>query len=126
MDAVISGSTPDHAKWGAYRSFARTYDAFAQEYRMTTGDRNVNTYDTEKLKGSMDTVWPVQKEIFDTIYADVLILSNLLSAYDVGISASISEIQDLLVANLRKVIFEKPETERDVQNAVEGYRNYPR
>jgi REase_DpnII-MboI len=120
MDAVISGSTPDHGKWGAYKSFARTYNTFAQEYRNVSGDLTVHTYATEKLKGSTDTVWPVQKEIFDTIYADVLILSNLLSAYDVGISASISAIQDLLVANLRKVIFERPEKERDVQNAVEA------
>jgi REase_DpnII-MboI len=120
MEAVMSGTTPDHAKWGAFKSFARAYDAFAQEYRTVSGDRNVHIYDTGKMKGSTDTVWPVQKEIFDTIYADVLILSNLLSAYDVGISASISEIQDLLVSNLRKVIFEKPDKERDVQNAMEA------
>jgi hypothetical protein len=44
----------------------------------------------------------------------------LLAAYDTGVSASISEVQDLLVANLRKVIFSKPERETDVQNAVEA------
>jgi REase_DpnII-MboI len=37
-----------------------------------------------------------------------------------GNIASISEIQDLLVANLRKVIFKTPENEVDVQNAIES------
>lgn len=40
--------------------------------------------------------------------------------YDTGVSASISEIQDLLIANLRKVIFSRPEREYDIQNAVEA------
>jgi len=43
-----------------------------------------------------------------------------LYAFDIGISASISEIQDLLVTNLRRVIFRKPEGEVEVQNAIES------
>jgi len=71
------------------------------------------------LENSMDTVWPVQKEIFETIYTATLILSGVLAQFDSGASASVSAIQDLLVANLRKVIYTKPEREVDVQNAIE-------
>jgi hypothetical protein len=120
MDAVMGGSTPDHAKWGAFKNYARAYNVLAGEYSKLTGERNINLYNLDKIKGSMDTVWPVQKEIFDTVYADTLALSGLLVEYDVGISASISEIQDLLVANLRKVIFRRPESEIEVQNAIES------
>jgi hypothetical protein len=118
MDAVMGGTTPDRGKWGAFKDYARAYNTLAAEYKRVTGERNVSTYNLEKMKGS--AVWPVQKRIFDTIYADTLMLSGLLYAYDVGISASISEIQDLLVANLRKVIFKTPENEVDVQNAIES------
>lgn len=120
MDAVMGGTTPDHGKWGAFKNYALAYNTLATEYKRATGERNVPTYNLEKMKGSGGTVWPVQKQIFDTIYANTLMLSGLLSAYDVGISASISEIQDLLVANLRKVIFKTPESEVDVQNAIES------
>lgn len=120
MDAVMGGTTPDHAKWGAFKNYARAYNTLAGEYIRITGERHVSIYKLDKMKGSMDTVWPVQKEIFDTIYADTLALGGLLFEYDVGISASISEIQDLLVANLRRVIFKKPETEREIQNAIES------
>jgi hypothetical protein len=118
MDAVMGGTTPDRGKWGAFKDYARAYNTLAAEYKRVTGEQNVSTYNLEKMKGS--AVWSVQKRIFDTIYADTLMLSGLLYAYDVGISASISEIQDLLVANLRKVIFKTPENEVDVQNAIES------
>ena len=120
MEAVMAGTTPDHAKWGAFKNYARAYNTFAAEYIKITGQRDVHTYNLDKIKGSTNTVWPVQKEIFDTIYADTLSLSGLLFEFDVGMSASISEIQDLLVANLRKAIFRKPEAETEVQNAIES------
>lgn len=119
MESVINGTTPDHAKWGAYKSYTRTYCAFANQYMQITDDKFVNIYKTENMRSSSDTLWPIQKEIFDMVYADVLILSGLLSKYEKGESASISEVQDLLSANLRKVIFSRPAKETDVQNAIE-------
>jgi len=118
MDAVMGGTTPDHGKWGAFKGYASAYNTLAAEYNRVTGEGSVRTYNVDKIKES--TVWPAQKKIFDIIYADTLMLGGLLNAYDVGISAAISEIQDLLVANLRRVIFKTPESEVDVQNAIES------
>jgi REase_DpnII-MboI len=119
METVMNGTTPDHGKWGAFGTFARAYNALAKQYVAETGD-SINTYDLSPMKGFGDTVWPAQKQIFDMIYADTLILSGILSAYEVGESASVSAIQDMMVANLRKVIFTKPERELEVQNAIES------
>ena len=120
MDTVIAGTTPDYAKWGVYKNYARSYNILAHEYVTLSGDNAVNVYDLERMQNPMSLVWPMQKQMFDTLYADVLILSSMLSEYDTGVSASISEIQDLLVANLRKAVFEKPENERSVQNSIEA------
>ncbi|MFT8247175.1 hypothetical protein [Roseomonas sp. BN140053] len=119
MDAVIGGTTPDHGKWGAFKSYARAYNGFVQKYAEITRDSSLSSYNLDNIRGSGDTVWPVQKEIFDMVYADVLILGSLLSAYAFEDDISKSEIQDLITANLRKVIFSKPERELDVQNAIE-------
>jgi hypothetical protein len=119
MEANAGGSTPDHGKWGAFKDYARAYNILALEYIRVTNDKGINVYDIDKMKSWANTVWPQQKRVFDAVYADTLILSSVLSAYDVGISASISEIQDLLVANLRKVIYSKPEREIEIQNAIE-------
>ncbi|MCW0236406.1 MAG: hypothetical protein OJJ21_22600 [Ferrovibrio sp.] len=119
MEAVMNGSTPDHAKWGAFKSYARTYNKMAEEYS-SLSQTSGTVFNVEAMKGSMGTVWPVQKEIFDMVYAEVLMLSGVLSGATTGITASISEIQDLLVANLRQVIFRRPEKEFEVQNAIES------
>ncbi len=120
METVMAGTTPDHAKWGAFKSYAQAYNTLAAEYVKITRTRDVPTYNLENIKGSMDTIWPVQKEIFDMTYANTLMLSGLLLEYDVGLSASISGIQDLLAANLRRATFKKPDTEAEVQNAIEA------
>jgi hypothetical protein len=64
-------------------------------------------------------LWPTHKQIFDTIFAQVMILSSVLTTYDTGTSASISSIEDLLAVNLRKAIYAKPSREVEIQNAIE-------
>lgn len=116
----MNSSAPDHAKWVSFRDYLRTYNAFAERYVRLSGDKSVTLYQNlDKLSGSMDTVWPLQKQYFEKAYMATLILSGLLSQFDSGVSASVSEIQDLLGANLRKVIYTEPEREVDVQNAIE-------
>lgn len=119
MEAVMAGTTPDHGKWGAFASHARAYNTLAESYFAASKDASIRRYDLSKIGNGMNTVWPLQKETFDSIYADVLILSAALQAYDDGTSFAISEIQDLLAANLRRVIFDKPANEIAVQNAIE-------
>jgi hypothetical protein len=103
-----------------FKNYASTYTILAMRYNRLVPGQDLPVYDIQKMKGSMDTVWLVQKEIFDTVYAFTLQLSALLSEYDTGNSASISELQDMLSANLRKAIFSKPDKEVEVQNAIES------
>ncbi len=79
MEAVMQGSTPDHGKWSGVNSFIRSYCELASQYVALTGDRTIKIYDTSKLKGALDTVWPAQKSLFDAIYADTLMLFNVLT-----------------------------------------------
>jgi hypothetical protein len=101
MDSVMNGTTPDHGKWVGFKGYARSYSALARKYVEVSGDTSIAVYDAETLRSSMNTVWPVQKEIFESIYTATLILSGVLARFDSGASASVSSIQVLLVANLR-------------------------
>ena len=84
MEAVMQGSTPDHGKWSSVNSFVRSYSTLATQYVALTGDQTVNIYDTSKLRGASDTVWPSQKSTFDTIYADTLMLFNVVTQIQVA------------------------------------------
>ena len=125
----MNGDTPDIGKWGAYKSYARAYNLIAQKYIVISGDQTINTYKLGLCVRRRIQYGLIQKEVFDMVYADTLILSVTLSAFDTGEAASISAIQDMLTAHLRQVIFTRPEKESDVQNAIEtlligrGYQN---
>lgn len=95
MDAVMQGSTPDHAKWQSVNTFVSNYNAVAKMYVATTGDNTVNLYDMSKLKNPGDVVWPAQKANFDAIYVDILVLANLMSLENHN---SIGAIYNLLVS----------------------------
>jgi hypothetical protein len=79
MESVMNGTTPDHAKWSGVNSFVRSYSELARHYLTLTGDANVRVYDVSRLKSPFDMVWPAQKSLFDSIYADVLMLSNVVT-----------------------------------------------
>ena len=42
MDVIISGTTPDHGKWGAFKSYTWTYNKYAVDYIELSGNRNVS------------------------------------------------------------------------------------
>jgi uncharacterized protein (TIGR02391 family) len=78
MEMTMRGNTADHAKWVSFKRKSQIYCALAVRYNEVTGDK-VSVYDISKLSGHMDTVWPVQKENFETIYNDVLVLHGRLT-----------------------------------------------
>lgn len=121
MQFIYNGTTPDHAKFGAYRLFAEKYNILANEAAPEISNVNLlSTFRTENMKSSFDTVWPFQKEVFDKVLANLIILISLLEQ-KMGVKESeIDNIKNFLQANVRKAIFTAPELEKDVQNAVES------
>ncbi len=79
MDAVMAGTSPDIGKWSAAPSYARSYCELAKQYVAISGNNTINVYDTSKLKSSANMTWPQQKSLFDAIYADAVMLSNVLA-----------------------------------------------
>src|SRR5690606_24310992 len=77
METVMNGRTEDHAKWVSYKKFTQAYSDISRKYCMATNDL-LPIYKSENLKDHMSTVWPIQKEIFETIYSDVLVLYGRL------------------------------------------------
>jgi hypothetical protein len=95
MEAVMQSSTPDHGKWACVNSFAYTYSELATQYIALTSDHSPHLYDTSKFKNYADTLWPAQKGFFDTIYADTLMLCNLMTQTE---TASTGPLYNLFVS----------------------------
>lgn len=66
----MAGTTEDFAKWVSFKNVARSHAELVNRYSELTGEA-LAFYDHTKLTGRMDTVWPVSKEIFENVYAEL-------------------------------------------------------
>ena len=67
----------------------------------------------------MDTTHPQQKQLFDSVYANVSMLRAVLEGKIGVVEDQTSALRDFFQARLRSAIFRVPELEREIQDAVE-------
>lgn len=111
-----------NAVWrhSSYRHYMRKYNDVVHYIRnQTILDAPIDLYDITKVPHSGDTVMPVQKELFESVHANLSILEAWLSVRADLPAAQAEDLRHFLEANLRKVMFDAPSQERDVQNALE-------
>jgi len=114
-------SDPDAVwKHSSYRHYMRKYNDVVEYVRkLTPLTAPIDVYDLTKVRGSNDTIMPVQKELFESVHANLSILEAWLSAR-VDLPAEKAEgLRHFLEANLRKALFDTPTHEREVQNTLE-------
>lgn len=80
MEKTMAGNTEDHAKWMTFKSVARSHALLALRYTQITGE-SLSVYDYEKMKGSTDTIWPIMKQIFDGVFAELVKLEGRLKGH---------------------------------------------
>jgi hypothetical protein len=121
MVLVHHGTTPDHAKYSAYRTYAEKYNELAEAAIKEVPELSfLSRFLMDKLGNYMNTLWPHQKEVFDSALANLLILiANLEGKLDIR-RGDIENLKNFIRANLRKAIFDHPPDERCVQNALES------
>lgn len=103
-----------------YRQYMRKYiDVVAYIQTLCLITAPIDIYDLDKVPHSRNTVMPVQKELFESVHANLSILEAWLSIR-VDLPAEKAEsLKNFFEANLRKAIFTVPTQEREVQNAIE-------
>ena len=79
----------------------------------------LDRYDIAKIPGGGDTLAFQQKEIFEGVHANVSLLKSFLENKIAVIEDETAAIRDFFQAKLRSAIFRTPESEREVQDAVE-------
>jgi hypothetical protein len=83
MEQINKGTRPDSVKWNSVNTFVRKYCQLARRYITLSGDTNINMYDVSKLKLPLEMNWAAQKNLFDSIYADTLMLQSMMAQADV-------------------------------------------
>jgi hypothetical protein len=121
MEVAIQAESPTNVwKYSGFKQFARKYVQILQEIAAHIPLPPIfDTYDIEKMRGSTDTIAHQQKDVFESVYANVSILRGFLEGKLGVVEDQIAGLLDFLRGRLRSAIFNKPELERDVQDAIE-------
>lgn len=120
MELALSSDPSGVWKHAAFRQYMRKYNDVVKNIQtFTTIDAPIDLYDLSKVPSFGDTVLPVQKELFESVHANLSILEAYLSTKTALQEEKAENLRYFLQANLRKAVFAVPADERDVQNAVE-------
>ena len=114
-------STNVAGRFSPFKTYAEEHSYLASEvYKvLNLTNERIPYYDTRKMKGWADTVWPQQKEIIDSlvVYTDTLIA--LLEKEINFVDDEYTNLENFIKNKLRNTIFTQPEKEKEVQNAIE-------
>ena len=107
-------------KYCGFKHFIKRYNNLVQEVvNELRVSLPLDLYDYEKIPGSMDTTIIQQKELFDSVASQILILRSYLENALGYKNDQIDNIKNFLKANLRKAIFNLPKNEIEIQNTIE-------
>lgn len=121
MEVCLRGEDPANVwKYGGYKQFARKYNQVVTEISKSIQLPPIlDLYDLDKIPGGGNTIAFQQKEIFESVHANVSVLKGYLESQLGVVEDETAALRDFLQARLRSAVFRPPEKERDIQDAVE-------
>lgn len=121
VDSILNNEKAvEHSRYASYLDMARIYNDLANQVKKVLKiSTMLYTFETEKMQGYTSTLWGQQKIILE----QVLITTRMLRASVEG-SADFADdefdnLENFLKSKLRTAMFEIPEKELQVQNAIE-------
>lgn len=121
MDASRNAHSSSNAQsYSGFKQFARKFQQIASlvnsEIDLPTV---IEVWDAEKLPRRSSTRLLQQQEYFEGTYANLLILKAYLETQLGIVDDEIQVLRDFFQSRLRSAIFEIPENEKEVQDAIE-------
>jgi len=119
IEQILNNKTKEIARYSSFKQLALVYNDLVKEAKSFLTLSNIYTMNTKDMKGSSNTVWPIQKEIMEsTLISTRMLMTTLESNIDFVVE-EIDNVENFINTKLRSVIFETPEKEKEVQRGLE-------
>ena len=120
-EILVSTNTIESGRYSGFKDMAVVYNDLAERTRLLLNVSNMfYTFNIDEIPAWGDSVWPVQKKILEQVYiSGKMLLASLEESMDF-VDDEFDNIENFLQSRLRTVIFQKPEKEVEVQNAIES------
>ena len=120
QDTLNNAKAQEHSRYVSFRCYAKTYNDLVNSARnVLKVDTILYTFNTDDMKSYMDTLWGYQKEIMEQVLLCTELLLSALEGNIDFVNDEFDNISDFLLSHLRATMFQLPDKELDVQNAIE-------
>lgn len=121
QDILHNQDTAEIGRYSSFKDMAHTYNDLAETARgLLRVPSMFYTFNVDEIPSFGDTVWPVQKKILEQVWVSAkLLYSSLEGSLDFA-DDEFDNLENFIQSRLRTVIFEKPQKEVEVQNAIEA------
>lgn len=111
----------ESARYASFADLARTYNDLAAQVKSVLNTQTMfYTFNLDAIPSWGDSVWPTQKRIVEQVLlSSRLLLASLEGSIDF-VDDEFDNIENFFQSRLRTVVFQKPEKEVEVQNAIES------
>lgn len=115
-------ATMETGRFASFKTFAGQYNFLADSVATTLNldKRMFPTFDVDKMPGWGDSVWPMQRQIVEAVLMNTEMLLSYLEAETDFSDDEFTNIENFIETKLRTVVFDKPDKEIQIQNAIES------
>lgn len=120
--ALSDSSTEAHSRFVSFKTFASQYNFIANESEKILGlkGNSFTHYFVEQMGNHMNTLWGMQKEIMESVNLSTGMLLTYLESATEFSEDEFDNLENFFRSRLRMSIFEIPQKEVAVQNAIES------
>lgn len=121
QDIMTNEHMVEHSRYVSYKDMAYTYNDLAEQARLLMKVPSMfYTFNLDKMPGFGDTVWPVQKKILEQVLVSTKMLYSCMESSTDFADDEFDNLENFIQSRLRTVIFDRPQKEVEVQNAIEA------
>jgi len=120
QDILHDKDTPEIGRYSCFGDMAHIYNDFVERAKALLYVQTMfYTFDLEKMPSWGNSTWPIQKKILEQVFVCAKMLYSSLEANVDFANDEFDNLENFIYSRLRPVIFDKPQKEIEVQNAIE-------
>lgn len=121
QDILHNADTAEIGRYSSYKDMACIYNDFAEQVKHVLKVSSIiYTFNIDDIPGYGNVVWGVEKKILEQVLISAKMLLASLEGNIEFVDDEFDNIENFFSSRLRTVIFNKPDKEIEVQNAIES------
>jgi len=122
QDIIHNVGAAEHTRYASYVDMARMYNdlASAAENFLNAPNSRLYFFNIANLGNYMDTLWGKQKKTLEQVLVSTKMLYASLEGDVDFVDDELDNLENFIKSRLRAVIFQEPQKEVEVQNAIES------